>query len=163
MTLLSTTSITATNSVTVSNINQSYKQLLVEIWGNKGGNDGNGLKINSAVSPQAGQQFRYSTDGGLASNGPTGWSSLPIFNNQPSSGTSDGLTNYGYALFTNYSNTAQRKYAESGSVYVQNSSYNVGTRGSFFFNTTAAITSITLIAFSGSMDALGEIKIYGVN
>lgn len=163
MTLLSTTSVTASSSITVSSISQSYKHLLVEIWGAKGGNDGGGIKINSSVAPTAGDFKQYSSENTSSTSAGTGFASATIWPNSPSYETSDGAKNYGFILFRNYTNTSQMKWAETGSTYVQNSSYVKGTRGNFFWNITAAINQIVYAPASGSWDAVGEIKIYGVN
>jgi hypothetical protein len=163
MTLLSTTSVTASSSITVSSISQSYKHLLVEIWGAKGGNDGGGIKINSSVAPTAGDFRQYSSENTSSTSAGTGFGSAVIWPNSPSYLTSDGAKNYGFIMFWNYTDTSQMKWAETGSTYVQNSSYVKGTRGNFFWNVTAAIDQIVYAPASGSWDAVGEIKIYGVN
>lgn len=163
MTLLSTTNVTASSSITVSNISQSYKHLLVEIWGAKGGNDGGGIRINSSLAPTAGDFRQYSTENTSSTSAGTGFGSAVIWPNSPSYLTSDGAKNYGFIMFWNYTNTSQMKWAETGSTYVQNSSYTKGTRGNFFWNVTAAIDQIVYLPASGSWDAVGEIKIYGVN
>lgn len=162
-TLLSTTSVTASSSITVSNISQSYKHLLVEVWGAKGGNDGGGIRINSSLAPTAGQFIQYSSENTSSTSAGTGWGSANLWPNSPSYLTSDGAKNYGFIMFWNYTNTSQMKWAETGSTYVQNSSFTKGTRGSFFWNVTAAIDQIVYLPASGSWDAVGEIKIYGVN
>ena len=156
MTLLSTTTLTGA-STTISSISQSYKALLVYIYGVTNATADNSFFVH----PNSVTNTAYTTgtingtaNNSAASNGiPLYWNGNP---DRTSSNNASTLWIYNYASSTNYKNhTVNSVYEKSGSVIEYNS-----FGGGLITNT--AITALKFISSGGSLSS-GTVLIYGVN
>ena len=156
MTLLSTTTLTGA-STTISSISQSYKALLVYIYGVTNATADNSFFVH----PNSVTNTAYTTgtingtaNNSAASNGiPLYWNGNP---DRTSSNNASTLWIYNYASSTNYKNhTVNSVYQKSGSVIEYNS-----FGGGIITNT--AITALKFISSGGSLSS-GTVLIYGVN
>ena len=159
MTLLSTTSITASSSITVSSISGSYTRLIVFVE-------------NFALNATGNVQIRFNGDSGsnYCSSQVQGQQGVI---NQTGALTYFGTVAYGNLAATNnasfivdipfYANTAAYKngtYQISGTY--GGTSQPVSTAGGIAYRSTAAISSVTVMSAGEALIAQGSIKIYGV-
>ena len=163
MTLLSTTAITASASMSITNINQTYTDLLIEIE--------NGATANTAVDLRG--TFNTLTTGiysnSIASDSVGNSTSGQVYFTLAASMTSAANTNKigSTILIRRYTNTVSFKTIPVTTSYVRyhvsvptDASVAVGAIGATL---TAAITSIQLFPASGNWTAQGNIYVYGVN
>jgi hypothetical protein len=161
-TLLSTTAITATNSITVSSISGSYTELIVFIE-------------NFALNATGNIQMRFNGDSGSkycssSVQGQVGSSN----NNMSGTQTYFGTTAYSNLAATNNGSFIVRvPFYAATNAYKNGQFFGSGTYGGtsdpvswgggISYRSTSAITSITLMSAGEQLIAQGNIKIYGVN
>jgi hypothetical protein len=159
MTLLSTTAITATNSITVSSISSAYTNLVV-------------FCENFALNTTGNVQMRFNSDSG------SNYSQAAVQSQTGTvvgSGTSTNFATVGngnLAATNNasfvvtipfYSNTAAYKFANFSITGIYGGTSNpVILSGGVAYKSTSAISSITLMSSGETLLAQGNIKIYGV-
>ena len=144
MTLLSTTNLSGSQTVTVSSINQTHSELVII--------------VNSAVIPTG--QLR------IQANGSTSDSYVNGFNNSSGSGFNSSNGNVSdsnrtlysaYVRIFNYASTSIRKVG----MFAGSNETSQGTSGSYFYNSTSAITSIDITNQGGNFTG-GQVQIWGV-
>jgi hypothetical protein len=161
MTLLSTTTLSA-STTTVSSISGAYNKLFVEIIDINPGTNGNlFLRFNSDATSNAYQGI-YNYFPATVANG----NNSPVVVKDTSYYLAYGSViagdNNNYMTFEmpNYASTATRKVLSSLSNYVNSASSNTTENGTGTWFNAAAVTEISIIgfgAFSG-----GSIKIWGI-
>jgi hypothetical protein len=160
MTLLSTTAFTAVAAITISSINQTYKDLLIEIENCAMDESGNGL-VMTANGSNANYGFVFARiDGVSAQSGTTapyiGMSGTVVIDTKIAA----------RILIPKYTSTAGNKLFIFNVANTQNTSNNVtAAAGAANSTSTAAITSVTIKTDNANCDfrAQGNIYIYGVN
>lgn len=155
MTLLSTTSLSGT-STTVNSINQGYTNLLVII---------EGASSNATWNPYFqynGVTSGYKTSTSLASTGTwNGGSTAGLNLAIGQTFNASGSNNYIEYSINNYSAAGYHFVNGNCNYFISAGSDWYATKVFGANGSTAAITSVTLVADGGSFDA-GTIKIYGV-
>ena len=159
MTLLSTTAITATNSITVGSISGSYTRLIVFV-------ENFGLNTTGNV------QMRFNSDSGSNYCGSSVQGQQGVVHG---TGTQ---TNFGTVGFSNLAGTNNASFIVDIPFYANTAAYKNGTfqisgtyggtsnpvsfSGGIAYRSTSAISSITLMSAGETLLAQGNIKIYGV-
>jgi hypothetical protein len=160
MTLLSTTPITATNSITVNTISGSYNELIVFVENFALNTTGNmQMRLNGdtgsnyCASQVQGQQGVINMTGAQTNFGTTQYSNL------------NGTNNASFILrIPFYAGTNAYKNGQYyGSATYGGTSSPVSWGGGIAYRSTSAISSITLMSAGEQFIAQGNIKIYGVN
>jgi len=170
MTLLSTTNITATTTISITGINQSYKHLFVTILDFRPGTTGTDLQCEmknasaGAINAQC-VDVAYNGTNPLSSANLTGG----VFNvaKDVNSSTGAGTNVNGTSFWIyNYSSTSQKQISGAYGVYgVTNGNYRPAMFGGSTYAAAAAVAcpQLNFLFSSGSFAATGTIKIYGVN
>jgi hypothetical protein len=149
ITLLSTTSLSGT-STTVSSISQSYKDLKIEVHGTASSGAGADLQIQ--VNSDESNCY---TAGADANQG-------VFFGGANGRVTEANATNHVAILtISNYANTSNGKFGFFGAA-APGASYGTSV-GSYYYNSTSAVTSIRVKYTNGATFSAGQILIYGVN
>jgi hypothetical protein len=162
MTLLSTTTITAAASISITGINQSYKQLQVRIKNaaTSGVSESIRFTLNSVTSSTYSTSAQASTTGHTQ----TGEAFVQLISNATSTANTNNLN--GTIIFPNYASTTGFQYGDwsIGGIIWQSSprTYSDTIHGSFSA-AIGAISSIQLSTGTGTWTAQGTIEIYGVN
>lgn len=151
MTLLSTTTLSG-STTTISSINQSYKDLKILVVN----------AVSSNVSEIAGLRLNGDTGSNYAYEGYPGYSSAAntvIYYGLTTTSTDWDKTHSGQIYIPRYTETERKfihfiSYQNAGSYRTQ---VGVGR-----FNSTTAISSITLTAGAGTFSS-GTVYLYGVN
>lgn len=157
ITLLSTTSFAngSGSTVTVSGINQSYRNLFIHAYGFNPSSANSGIQINP------------NNVNGCATSGVTagtitnqaGGSTFNVYNAQIDTGTGNHAFS---ATITNYASTAAWKPIQSQAIVTAASTQRGGNMGGGFASTNA-ITSIVFSVSGANSISGGTILIYGVN
>lgn len=156
MTLLSTTPIVGTTTA-VSNINQTYNDLLIYIFnvGTTNSNPNPTIQFNSANLFQGSRLHAWDTTLQTASvndnnfNSPNNWSG------------GAPTQQFAHFLIRNYANTVAFKGCEATLTFRSSDPYDVSVAYFGKLKTTSAITSMTF-TMTGSTGITGTILIYGV-
>ena len=160
MTLLSTTSITATNSITVSGISGSYKELIVFVE-------------NFALNTVGNVQIRFNSDSG------SNYCASQVQGQQGVINGTGALTYFGTIAYGNLAATNNASFIVRIPFYASTAAIKNGTfqqagiyggtsapvslSGGIAYKSTSAITSVTVMSAGEQLIAQGSIKIYGVN
>jgi len=160
MTLLSTTAITATNTITVSSISTAYTELLVAIE-NFGLASAETLSIRfNSDSASNYDQFLYQANyGAIANSHPS--TELQFGNINNINATNNAMVALRIPLYS--STTAYKTGMGSLSALYGGSSNIFTAHGTFAYKNTSAITSVTILSGSVNFAAQGNIKIWGIN
>jgi hypothetical protein len=170
MTLLSTTTITATATISITGISQSYKHLFVTILDFRPATTATDLQCEmknasaGAINAQC-VDIAYNGTNPLTSANLTGnvFTVAKDVNNSTGAGTNvNGTSFYIY----NYSATSQKQISGSYGVYgVTNGNYRPAIFGGSSYGATSAVAcpQLNFLFSLGSFAATGTIKIYGVN
>jgi hypothetical protein len=154
MTLLSTTSLTGA-SVTVSSISTSYNDLKLVFEGVYSATDGAFMRLQ--CNTDTGNNYaweNYSTsDGQATGSGSTNASYMQVSKIRSSS----AIATDGFVLLSNYTKTTTTTAGISSFSY--SNEHVIG--GSVMFQSSSAITSVTVFMSSGNISG-GTLKIYGV-
>jgi hypothetical protein len=156
LTLLSTTTLSGSNTVTISSISQSYKNLFVLCYGLTNANN----NVYRTVEPNAQSSIvTYFQSNGATTVGSDGNDAMYLqpTANQATFNNADNVAGfwiYDYASATNY-----KPWTISGSVV---NSIHYPYIGGGSFKTNSAISSLEFIAGNQNWTA-GTVKIFGAN
>ena len=160
MTLLSTTPITATNTITVSSISTAYTELLiaVENFGLSGA-ETLSIRFNSDSGSNYDQFLYQANYGAIANSHPSTEIMFGNINNIKAS--NNALVALRIPL---YSSTTAYKTGMGSLSALYGTGTNIFTaHGTFAYKNTSAITSVTILSGSVNFAAQGNIKIWGIN
>ena len=164
MTLLSTTTLSGT-STTISSISQSYKDLVIDVYGMRYDTASGEFKFYTNGSTwnamYAGTIYFDTTPGTSNIVGGKGGSYTLSYANAPDRNAD---SNWWRIVLPQYTSTQVRKTILSWGSYTSTATANtsISTGGGFTTSTGVATSSITFPSPSGSF-AAGTVKIYGVN
>ena len=164
MTLLSTTTLSGT-STTISSISQSYKDLVIDVYGMRYDTASGEFKFYTNGSTwnavYAGTIYFDTTPGTSNIVGGKGGSYTLSYANNPDRNAD---SNWWRIVLPQYTSTQVRKTILSWGSYtsVATANTSISTGGGFTTSTGVATNSITFPSPSGSF-AAGTVKIYGVN
>ena len=155
MTLLSTTTLTGSNTVTISSISQSYNNLFVLAYGLTNASNNVYRTVEPNASSSIVTYFQTNATTTVSSDGNDAMYLQPIANQSTFNSADNvaGIWIYDYASTTNY-----KPWTISGSV-VNTTHFPYLGGGSF--KTTSAISSLEFISGNQNWTA-GTVKIYGV-
>jgi len=159
LTLLSSTTLSGAQTINVTGIPLNYRDLKIVIRNYQPATDGATLQFRFNGDSTASRHTiqSSSTADGVSTFGSTG----PTISGAQDNSVATGLIE---VYITDYSNTTTWKHAEFTSS-VNDSSTSTSVRfnsGVIRYNQTTAITSITIFASSGNINA-GTLLLYGVN
>lgn len=169
-TLLSTTNITAANTISITGINQTYKHLFITVSDFRPGATSGDVFCNlkasggTAINAQI-VDIAYNGTSPLVSGNMTG-SQLTIAKDVNTSAGAGANVNGSSFWIYNYAQAVQKSIIGSYNVYgVTNGNYRPGIFGGSTYATAGAnaITQIDIVNGTGNFAATGTIKIYGVN
>ena len=155
MTLLSTTTLTGSNTVTISSISQSYNNLFVLAYGLTNASNNVYRTVEPNASSSIVTYFQTNATTTVISDGNDAMYLQPIANQSTFNSADNvaGIWIYDYASTTNY-----KPWTISGSVV---NSTHFPYLGGGSFKTTSAISSLEFISGNQNWTA-GTVKIYGV-
>jgi hypothetical protein len=168
MTLLSTTSLSNQNSLTLSSISQDYKELYLT-WRDVRLQDNNATMLQVRFNGISTNSFYYwyNVQYGYTPSASTA-------NYIPVSGSVGTMNNtalhHGYVKFPFYSNSTNASRTYQGQSTWSRVTEGSGSSGTFFNGTcgtgstfTTAITSLTLLTSNGNQILSGTVELYGVS
>lgn len=165
MTQIATGNLSGSNSVTISGISGSYKNLILFMkdWYSATATHYGSIRINNN-STGSNHTWTLNTTRVTANVNNTGANEFHL--NDGADGFSGAAAdNFAYMVFYDYANTTTKKVMEWGFIYTQNDgSIPLQSGGAAYKNATpAAITDISMIVQGGSNWAGGSYELYGVN
>ena len=162
MTLLSTTAITASASMSITGINQTYKQLIVRITNAATASTDVNLRMTLNSNTSADYANASISDAVTASG--SGNTSITLASTITSTANTNNIS--ANIIFTDYAATTGLQLGTFDVSYIRyNASPQTGasTSSGSFATKVGAISSIQLFPSSGNWVAQGNIYIYGVN
>jgi hypothetical protein len=153
MTLLSTTAITASASISITGIDQTYNQLVIYVSDASPATDGKEIRMRFNTSASNSYSYNFtseSPDSGTATSFP-----ISTLNN---TGNTNGIMSN--IVITNYS-PASNHLAAVNWMHWTGASWQVGF-GTASQVVSGAISTVSIFAATGNLRAQGNIFIYGV-